>query len=317
MEVVKGRFAPSPSGRMHLGNVFTALMSWLSVKSRGGKWLLRIEDLDPQRSRHEFARLIEDDLHWLGLDWDEGGLDNIGPAGPYSQSLRGDRYADALERLIASGDTFPCYCTRAEIMATQAPHQSDGRVVYPGTCRNLTIHPDRKPSIRLKVSDEQIAFTDLIAGPQSFNLTRECGDFILRRSDGAWAYQLAVVVDDAAMGITEVMRGNDLLLSAAQQIWLYRLLGLKAPEFAHLPLVCNGAGQRLSKRDSSLSMESLRKIHTPESLIGMTAHMAGLIPTSDPISATDLIPLFSLDPLKSKTTTDGIRFIPYNALADR
>ena len=296
---LKGRFAPSPSGRMHLGNIFTALMSWLSVKSRGGKWLLRIEDLDPQRSKYEYARLIEDDLRWLGLDWDEGGLDNIGPDGPYSQSQRGHLYAEALDRLIASGDTFPCYCTRAEIMATQAPHQSDGRVVYPGTCRNLISHPDRKPSIRLKVTDEQIAFTDLIAGHHSYNLARECGDFILQRADGAWAYQLAVVVDDAAMGVTEVMRGNDLLLSAAQQIWLYRRLGLSAPTFAHLPLICNSAGQRLSKRDASLSMEALRKIHSPESLVGLTAHLAGLTATPDPIPAKDLIPLFSHQPLKT------------------
>ena len=296
--VLKGRFAPSPSGRMHLGNIFTALMSWLSVKSRGGSWLLRIEDLDPQRSKPEFSRLIEDDLHWLGLDWDEGGLDNIGTCGPYSQSLRDDFYETALSRLIESGDTFPCYCTRADIMATQAPHQSDGRVVYPGTCRRLISHPDRKPSTRLMVSDEQIEFDDMIAGHQSYNLAKECGDFILRRADGAWAYQLAVVVDDAAMGVTEVMRGNDLLLSAAQQIWLYRRLGLTPPAFAHLPLICNSAAQRLSKRDASLSMEQLRKIHTPESLTGLLAHLAGLLPIPEPITPSDLIPAFTLLPLK-------------------
>lgn len=299
---LKGRFAPSPSGRMHLGNVFTALMSWLSVKSRGGKWILRIEDLDPQRSKLEYSRLIEDDLRWLGLDWDEGGLDNLGPNGPYSQSRRGDLYAEALRRLVDSGDTFPCYCTRAEIMATQAPHQSDGRVVYPGTCRHLTSHPDRNPSTRLMVSNEQIEYDDLIAGHQSFNLAEECGDFILRRADGAWAYQLAVVVDDAAMGVTEVMRGNDLLLSAAQQIWLYRRLGLTPPRFAHLPLICNASGQRLSKRDASLSMESLRRSFTPAALTGHLAHLAGLLPTPEPISPHDLLPLFTLDTLSNHST---------------
>lgn len=298
----KGRFAPSPSGRMHLGNMFTALMSWLSVKSQGGTWLLRIEDLDPQRSKPEFARLIEDDLRWLGLEWDEGGIDNIGNAGPYAQSQRAEFYAKALERLKADGSTFPCYCTRAEIMATQAPHQSDGRVVYPGTCRNLKKHPPRKPSTRLKVEDEDISFTDMIAGPQSFNLARECGDFILQRADGAWAYQLAVVVDDAAMGVTEVMRGNDLLLSAAQQIWLYRRLGLTPPRFAHLPLICNASGQRLSKRDASLSMEALRRYHTPESLTGIIAHIAGLLPTPIPVHPTDLIEHFTMAPLRQNVS---------------
>lgn len=291
---VKGRFAPSPSGRMHLGNIFTALMSWLSAKSRGGSWLLRIEDLDPQRSRPEYARLIEDDLRWLGLSWDEGGTEGLGSAGPYVQSERSPLYADALARLEASGDTFECFCTRAEIMATQAPHQSDGRIVYPGTCRNLTRRPDRKGAIRLKVADENICFTDMIAGPCSFNLAHECGDFILRRADGAWAYQLAVVVDDAAMGVTEVMRGNDLLLSAAQQIWLYRRLGLTPPSFAHIPLICNAAGQRLSKRDSSMSMEALRGRFAPEDIIGYLAWISGLIPDPGPCTATGLIPHFHI-----------------------
>ena len=294
---VKGRFAPSPSGRMHLGNIFTALMSWLSAKSRGGSWLLRIEDLDPQRSRPEYARLIEDDLRWLGLSWDEGGTEGLGFAGPYVQSERSPLYADALARLEASGDTFECFCTRAEIMATQAPHQSDGRIVYPGTCRNLTRRPDRKGAIRLKVANEKICFTDMIAGPCSFNLAHECGDFILRRADGAWAYQLAVVVDDAAMGVTEVMRGNDLLLSAAQQIWLYRRLGLTPPAFAHIPLICNAAGQRLSKRDSSMSMEALRSRFDPEDIIGYLAWISRLIPDPRPCTATGLIPHFCIDRL--------------------
>lgn len=289
MDTIKGRFAPSPSGRMHLGNIFTAIMSWLSVKSRGGQWLLRIEDLDPQRSKPEFARLIEEDLKWLGLKWDEGGLEGIGNAGPYLQSLRSDRYAEALDRIKATGATFPCFCTRADIMATQAPHQSDGRIVYPGTCRHLTAHPDRRPSTRLMVSDEEISYDDLIAGHQSFNLARECGDFILQRADGAWAYQLAVVVDDAAMGVTEVMRGNDLLLSAAQQIWLYRQLDLTPPAFAHLPLLCNDAGQRLSKRDASMSMEFLRSAYSPEQLIGYIAYLAGIIPDAEPISLRELL----------------------------
>ncbi len=290
---MKGRFAPSPSGRMHLGNIYTALLSWLSVKSRGGKWILRIEDLDPQRSKIEHARMIEDDLHWLGLDWDEGGLDGIGPNGPYVQSQRHHLYEEALERLKATGLCYPCTCTRADILATQAPHESDGRVVYKGTCRPAIIpsHYIDKPraAVRLTVPDEDITFIDRIKGEQTVNLARHCGDFIVRRGDGAWAYQLAVVVDDALMGVTEVLRGDDLLLSAAQQIYLYRLLGYEPPEFAHVPLVCNEAGIRLSKRDHSLSMEYLRAHHTPEEILGMAAHRAGLIPTTAPISLKELM----------------------------
>ena len=280
---------------MHLGNIYTALLSWLSVKSRGGRWILRIEDLDPQRSKIEYARLIEDDLHWLGLEWDEGGLDGVGPNGPYVQSRRHHLYKEALERLKASGLCYPCSCTRADILATQAPHESDGRVVYKGTCRPPVMrapYMDRPgAAVRLMVPDEDISFIDRIKGPQTVNLARHCGDFIVRRGDGAWSYQLAVVVDDALMGVTEVMRGDDLLLSAAQQIYLYRLLGFDSPEFAHVPLVCNEQGIRLSKRDRSLSMEYLRQHHTPEEVLGIAAHRAGLIPSPFPISLSALLQL--------------------------
>ena len=280
---------------MHLGNIYTALLSWLSVKSRGGIWILRIEDLDPQRSKIEYARLIEDDLHWLGLEWDEGGLDGVGPNGPYVQSRRHHLYKEALERLKASGRCYPCSCTRADILATQAPHESDGRVVYKGTCRPPVMpapYMDRAgAAVRLMVPDEDISFIDRIKGPQTVNLARHCGDFIVRRGDGAWSYQLAVVVDDALMGVTEVMRGDDLLLSAAQQIYLYRLLGFDPPEFAHVPLVCNEQGIRLSKRDRSLSMEYLREHHTPEEVLGIAAHRAGLIPSPFPISISALLQL--------------------------
>lgn len=297
-----GRFAPSPSGRMHLGNIFTALISWLSVRHAGGKWVLRIEDLDPQRSKMEFAKMIEDDLQWLGLVWDEGGTDEIGPNGPYSQSHRGEIYADAIRRVQATGYTYACTCSRADILATQAPHQSDGRVIYGGKCcpphfpvRWDGVEPSYPHAVRLHVPDEEIVFNDTIYGVQRVNLVRECGDFILRRADGAWAYQLAVVVDDAMMGITEVVRGNDLLLSAAQQIYLYRLLGLTPPGFAHLPLVCNGAGRRLSKRDQSLSMEQLRARYSPGQLLGRLAYMANLVPEPSPCSLSELVSLFSWD----------------------
>lgn len=291
---IKGRFAPSPSGRMHLGNIFTALLSRLSVKSRGGKWILRIEDLDPQRSKLEWSKWIEDDLNWLGLDWDEGGLDNKGDSGPYSQSLRGYIYKEALKKLEATGHTYPCYCTRADIMATQAPHESDGRVVYAGTCRP-PFNPPAGASpraTRLIVPDEEILFTDRNYGTHSVNLASHCGDFILRRADGAWAYQLAVVVDDALMGVTEVVRGCDLLLSSAQQIYLYGLLGYPAPEFAHVPLVRNTDGLRLSKRDSTLNMAELRTRHTPEEIIGYLSHLAGLTPDATPVSFRELLRVY-------------------------
>ena len=285
---------------MHLGNIFTALVSWLSARSAGGRWILRIEDLDPQRSKTEHARAIEDDLRWLGLDWDEGGLDDRGESGPYSQSRRSAFYEDALRRLEATGLTYPCFCTRADLLATRAPHRSDGRVIYAGTCRPSAAPPfpphqsARPHSTRLWVPDSSISFTDRVCGKVSSVLSRDCGDFVIQRADGAWAYQLAVVVDDALMGVTEVVRGNDLLLSSPQQIYLYHLLGFNPPEFAHLPLVCNSSGARLSKRDRSLSMESLRLTHTPEQLIGRLAFMAGLSDSpSHACTAASLIPRFS------------------------
>ena len=294
-----GRFAPSPTGRMHFGNIFTAILSWLSARKTGGRWILRIEDLDPQRSRIEYARQIEADLRWLGLDWDEGGVDGIGSHGPYMQSLRGDIYSEILSRIESTGLTYPCTCTRADIMATQAPHQSDGRVIYKGTCRPAEI-PAMRPvplpltphATRIYVPDDEITFTDIVYGRQQVNLARSCGDLILRRADGAWAYQLAVVVDDALMGVNEVVRGSDLLLSAAQQVYLYRLLGLTAPVYAHVPLICNSEGVRLSKRDRSLNMEYLRGHFSSREIIGRLAHMAGLIPEPSPCPGRELIGIF-------------------------
>ena len=240
--MTRGRFAPSPTGRMHLGNVFCALLSWLSAKSQGGEWVLRIEDLDPQRSREEYALQLMDDLQWLGLPWD---------GEPVWQSQRGHIYEEYLLRLTEMGLTYPCHCTRADIMATQAPHETDGRVVYKGTCRPRAIDAinsidsigsidaidaiDAIGSIdstirtvpattRLIVPDRTIPFTDGHYGRHDINLAEHCGDYIVRRKDGAWAYQLAVVVDDALMGITEIVRGRDLLLSSPQQIHLRELL---------------------------------------------------------------------------------------------
>lgn len=307
-----GRFAPSPTGRMHLGNLFTALISWLSVKSRGGKWILRIEDLDPQRSRREYAQLIEDDLHWLGLDWDEGGLEGRGDHGPYLQSESHEIYEAVLKRLVNMGLVYRCNCRRADIHASGAPHASDGRVIYSGRCRPpqfshpgghvVPENPAAPGALRLYVPDENIEFDDRLFGHRRVNLAKEFGDFLLRRSDGAWAYQLAVVADDARMGVTEIVRAADLLSSSAPQIYLYRLLGLPQPEFAHVPLLCNQDGVRLSKRDASLGMDRLRKEYSSESLVGLLAHIAGLQPTPEPLHPADLLSKFEWGHLKGSPT---------------
>jgi len=278
---------------MHLGNIYSALLSWLSARSQGGTWVLRIEDLDPQRSRREFVDQCEDDLRWLGLTWEER----------YVQSERFDIYRKYLEQLKEMHLTYPCYCTRADILATQAPHESDGRVVYKGTCKSLSIPytkggdyreiNGRKPATRLIVPNKEIRYTDLHYGEQSLNLAEHCGDFILQRADGAWAYQLAVVVDDALMGVTEVVRGRDLLQSVPQQLYLYETLGLKAPSFCHLPLLCNEQKQRLCKRDKSLDLGELRREHSAEQIIGLLAYYAGIIERPEAVSAHELTGEFS------------------------
>lgn len=290
--MLKGRFAPSPTGRMHLGNVWAALLSWLSVRSQGGQWLLRIEDIDPQRSRQAWADLLMQDLEWLGLTWDEG---------PYYQSQRSAVYEAYLEILNLQGLIYPCYCTRADIQATQAPHESDGRVVYKGTCRPATT--DTRPlailptntALRMMVptgAQAMITFEDRHYGPQTVDLEHACGDFIVCRKDGAWAYQLAVVVDDALMGVNEVVRGRDLLLSSPQQIYLAHTLGFSAPRFSHVPLLVNESGQRLSKRDESTHMEVLRQRYTPAEILGRLAFWAGLTDQEQALSAEELVPLF-------------------------
>lgn len=309
-----GRFAPSPTGRMHLGNVYTALMSWLSVRSRGGRWILRIEDLDPQRSRREYAELLEDDLRWLGLDWDEGGLDGVGPNGPYIQSRRNEIYLDYFERMRAQGLLYPCTCRRADLLASSAPHASDGRPVYGGRCRPAHLpwsgaEPSAPHSWRIAMPDETIVVNDAVFGALSFSLKNDIGDIILRRTDGAWAYQLAVVIDDALMGVNEVMRGVDLLPSAAAQIFLFRTLGFAPPTCAHLPLLADASGRRLSKRDASLSMEELRKRYTPEQLLGHIAKLSNIVSNDAPLSLDELLKAFSLGKIKASATITALNDI--------
>ena len=300
MEQTVGRFAPTPSGRMHLGNVLCCLLAWLAAKSRGGRIVLRIEDLDTLRAPLRYAQVLEDDLRWLGLDWDEGGLADAGPHGPYCQSRRGAIYAQALQELTRQGRTYPCFCSRAELHAAQAPHLSDGRVLYAGTCRNLSDEEiaaraaRRAPAVRLRVPEETVVFRDLRLGPQRIDLARQWGDFLIRRSDGVFCYQLAAAVDDARMGVTQVVRGADLAASTAPQLLLDRLLGLPAPvQFGHIPLLLSPDGTRLSKRDGALDLGALRQILPgPQPILGLLASLCGLIDRYEPVAAADLIPAF-------------------------
>lgn len=293
-----GRFAPSPSGRLHLGNLACSLLAWLSAKARGGRIVLRIEDLDAERCPRRYADLLEQDLDWLGLAWDEGGSRG-GPNGPYYQSECAEIYTNSYSILKNAGLVYPCFCSRAQLHAASAPHTADGNVIYPGTCRGLT--PDqiaekqsrKAPAWRLRVPDETVAFADGCMGPHAENLLRECGDFYLRRADGVFAYQLAVVVDDARMGVTEVVRGADLLSSTARQLYLYRLLGRKPPQFAHCPLLLAPDGRRLSKRDGDQSLENLRARYTAPEIVGKLAYVYGLQPEPAPRTPENLLADFA------------------------
>ena len=293
MPVESGRFAPSPSGRMHLGNALSAMLAWLSAKQQGGEILLRIEDLDPARSKAEYAQGIMDDFRWLGLLWDRRATD---------QSRRGEAYATALSQLEQMDLIYPCYCSRDQLHAASAPHASDGRVIYAGTCRNLTPEQraamTKKPSLRIKLPDREIFFRDGLQGDVRMNLQREFGDIILRRADGVAAYQLAVVVDDGTEGVTEVVRGRDLLSSTPVQLYLYELLGLTPPRFYHVPMLLAPDGRRLSKRDRDLDFGYLRQHFSPEEIIGLLAHLAGLTERWEPISARELACDFSWSKVK-------------------
>lgn len=290
-----GRFAPSPSGRMHLGNVFSAMLAWLSVRSQNGEMVLRIEDLDPDRCKPAYAETLKEDLRWLGLDWDREQT---------PQSQRTAAYAQVFERLADLGLVYPCYCTRGELHAASAPHASDGRVLYAGTCRDLTdaqrAEKTKKPAWRLVVPEREYRFTDGLQGDFSENLAKECGDFIIRRADGVYAYQLAVVTDDAAGGVTQVVRGMDLLDSTPRQLYLYELLGRQAPVFYHVPLLTAPDGRRLSKREKDLDLGALRLTHTPEQLLGKLAYLAGVLDAPEPASAGELAQIFDWNRVKTE-----------------
>lgn len=269
---VIGRYAPSPSGRQHLGNARTALLAWLCTRSVGGRFVLRVEDLDPDRSRRIHEDTILADLRWLGIDWDEG-PDVGGSHGPYRQSERGDLYADALARL----DTFMCSCSRRELReSASAPHGVEP--VYPGTCLHRPIDPTRPMSTRWHAPRGSVHATDPRLGVLAQDVATDIGDFVLRRGDGAWAYQLAVVVDDAAMGVTEVVRGEDLWTSTPRQVLLQRALGLPTPRHVHVPLLLGPDGTKLSKRHGAPDVAALREGGAdPRRVVAALARSCGLL----------------------------------------
>ena len=289
---VVGRFAPSPSGRLHLGNLLSSLLAWLDVRSQDGVMLFRLEDLDPARSFSSYAEMMAEDLLWLGLDWDVGWRpgDTI-----CAQSHRTERYALALEKLEERGLVYDCRCSRAERLAASAPHPGEERP-RGCTCRTQPKTGSSRPAAKkLWVPDSEIIWTDGHYGPQHDVLRSGEDDFIIRRSDGVFAYQLAVSVDDMEMGVTRVVRAQDLLSSTARQIALIRLLGGTPPEYCHGPLLVAPEGRKLSKREGDLSMESFRERYAPEELLGILARLSGLRDTAEPVSAQELIADFSWD----------------------
>jgi glutamyl-tRNA synthetase len=286
-----GRFAPTPSGRLHLGNLMCAMLAWLSAKSRGGKCVLRIEDLDAARCPFmgENTKYMLDDLDWLGLAFDGEVL---------WQSQRSEIYADYFAELEQKGLIYPCYCSRAELHAASAPHLSDGVPLYDRKCllraeRGELPPVGRKPSYRVRVPDKNVEFTDILQGEYRENLDKECSDFVVRRSDGVYAYQLAVVVDDALSGVNEVVRGSDLITSTPRQMYIRELCGFSHPDYYHIPLLTDADGRRLSKRDGDGCMERVREVY-PDArpVIGALAAALGLLPSPESVTLADLLPLF-------------------------
>jgi glutamyl-tRNA synthetase len=305
----RGRFAPSPTGDLHLGGARTALVAWLAARAANGAFVMRVEDLDRPRVVAGAEARILDDLRWLGLDWDEGS-DVGGPFAPYRQSERSARYDDAVAQLLAAGRAFPCFCSRADVArAAAAPHAGEDGPRYPGTCGALDPAEAarraraRPPSVRLRVEPGEVAWTDDARGPQRDSPHDTVGDFVIRRADGVAAYQLAVVVDDAAMRITDVVRGDDLLTSTARQLLLYEALGLRAPRFAHVALVLGPDGARLSKRHGAIGIAALRERGvSARRVVGLLASTLGLCAPDDAPAPRDLIAAFAWRALPSAPT---------------
>lgn len=295
--MITGRFAPTPSGQLHLGNVLCAMLAYLSARSEGGRFLLRIEDLDVPRCPRRLAEDCMAGLEWLGFTWDEP---------PLYQSQRSSVYQHYLQQLEQQGRIYPCFCTRAQLQASHAPNLGDTQWVYGGTCASLTpaqaaaLAAHRPPAMRLRVPNQDVAFTDGLFGPQQENLARDCGDFILRRSDGLFGYQLAVVVDDALSGINQVVRGRDILSATPRQIFLQQCLGFATPEYIHIPLLMDASGRRLAKRDKDINLSALSHRFTPEDILGLLAAAAGVLPAFQPTSLEALIPRFQWSSIRQE-----------------
>ncbi len=301
-----GRFAPTPSGGLHLGNLFSFLIAFLLAKKSGGEILLRIEDLDPARTKSEYADAIMRDLEAFGFSWDKP---------PVFQSSRTEAYLDALAKLQAKGLTYPCFCSRADLHAANAPHFGE-EYVYAGTCRNLTEEEIelkravRQPATRVMVDDASCTFRDVFQGSKTYHLEECSGDFIIRRSDGVFAYQLAVVVDDAEMGVSSVVRGLDLLTSTPRQMYLQDVLGFAHPSYAHVPLLLDGLGRRLSKRDGDTDVHSLlnERKAPAEKILGRLAFAAGIIEEDAPCTLEELVREADLMKLTGKQSITAPEF---------
>jgi len=309
MSPVVGRFAPTPSGRLHLGNLLCCLIAYLSARSQGGRFLLRIEDLDVPRCPKKLSDQCIEDLRFLGFDWDEE---------PLYQSERTEIYQQYFDGLSRMGLVYPCFCTRAQLHAAIAPNLGDHEPVYSRACANLTKEEiaerikTRSPAMRMRVPDETISFEDGHFGPVIENLEKASGDYIIRRSDGLFGYQLAVVVDDALSGVTEIVRGRDILFSTPRQIHLQKTLGFDTPRYAHIPLLMDANGRRLAKRDKDLDLTALSKAMSPEQILGMLAYSAGVIPENRPASLDELTKAFDWKNVKH----DDIR-LAYDPQAGR
>lgn len=293
----RGRFAPSPTGTLHLGNARTALLAWLDARAAGARFALRMEDLDHARCPAGAAERLLADLRWLGLDWDEGPGAG-GPHLPYEQSLRGARYDAAVEALAARGLAYPCWCSRAEIAAAaSAPHADEDGPRYPGTCaRGRTEAPSRAPAWRLRVPEGATVFDDRVLGRLAVDVQATVGDFVLRRADGVASYQLACALDDADMEVTDVVRGDDLAPSTPRQLAILDALGRRAPRYAHVGLVVGVGGERLAKRDRAAGLTELRaRGADPRAVVGLLAALSGLAPAGERLRPSDLVPGFSLE----------------------
>jgi len=307
---VCGRFAPSPTGYLHLGNAWAFLCAWLGARSHGGSLVMRIEDIDPKRSKAEYVRALLEDLRWLGLDWDAG-PDTTREGRAYYQSNRQENYLEGIRRLEANGLIYPCFCTRKELRELAgAPHAGAREEIYSGKCRTLhQLEVERKKaagqsgSLRVRFEErlypEFLQVEDLVLGRHAFTPGQAGGDFAVRRSDGVFAYQLAVVLDDIAMGVNQVVRGVDILGSVPRQKFLYSVLEAQLPEFAHIPLVLDHKGERLAKRHAALSLRQLRAGGIkPEAVLGYLAFWSGLSSDLRPISAGELLADFDFSRIR-------------------